>query len=45
MKATEQRLSVVLSFMLYKAVSTVESGDEIHNCDNSGKDEDEITNL
>ena len=37
MKATEQYLPVVLFIMLYKAVLTFESVDEILKCDHSNE--------
>ena len=36
-QATEQYFPVVLSFMLYKVVQTVESVDEILKCDHSNE--------
>ena len=37
MKATEQYFPVVLFIMLYKVILTVESADEILNCDHSNE--------
>ena len=39
MKATEQYFPVVLFIMLYKAVLTFESVDEILNCDDLNKND------